>query len=245
MLVKIQEINTNQSPLPTSTRLLSMDVTAMYPSIPPAGGVASSERALHRSGMAAGKVDWLVRVLKAVLEYNVFEWDGELYQQLYGTAIGTSCAPAYSGLYMEELTVSAMKDWVVTHPDPEESVKNWVRLIDDGWGMWTGSLDVLHQFLDHMNSRVPSIKFTMEYTCPVDCPEADNTDHDCRRFLNFLDLRMFVDDGGKIQTDLFVKPGRKCQYLSPDSSHPRNVFKNIPKSLSHRIVRIVRCVKSG
>ena len=47
------------------------------------------------------------------------------------------------------------------------------------------------------------------------------------------------DACGQIQTDLYTKPNRKCQYLSPDSEHPRHVFANIPKSLVHRVVRNV------
>ena len=49
---------------------------------------------------------------------------------------------------------------------------------------------------------------------------------------------MFIDREGRIQTDLFRKPDTKCQYLSPESAHPRHVFSNIPRSLVHRIVRI-------
>ena len=41
-----------------------------------------------------------------------------------------------------------------------------------------------------MNSRAPSIKFTMEYTCLKDCEKAVEEDHKCRDFLNYLDLRM-------------------------------------------------------
>ena len=79
----------------------------------------------------------------------------------------------------------------------------------------------------------------MEHTCPrQDCPEAGD-DHECKLFLNYLDLKMFIDGEGRLQTDLYRKPGMKCQYLSPDSAHPRHVFKNIPKSLVHRTVRIV------
>ena len=43
--------------------------------------------------MEEHKVKYIVNMLKLVLEYNVFEWDGQLDQQMFGTAIGTSCAP--------------------------------------------------------------------------------------------------------------------------------------------------------
>ena len=46
-----------------------------------------------------------------MLEYNVFEWDGKLFQQLFGTAIGTSCAPPYSGIFMGRLEEAALEEW--------------------------------------------------------------------------------------------------------------------------------------
>ena len=53
-----------------------------------------------------------------------------------------------------------------------------------------------------------------------------------------INLQMWVDEMGQIQTDLYRKPGTKCQYLRPESAHPRRIFPNIAKSLTHRIVRI-------
>ena len=78
----------------------------------------------------------------------------------------------------------------------------------------------------------------MEYTCPRNCNLKENDGHECQVFINYLDLHMFIDEDGCIQTDLHIKPHAKCQYLRPDSSHPRHIFSNIPKSLVHRIVRI-------
>ena len=42
----------------------------------------------------------------------------------------------------------------------------------------------------------------------------------------------------KIKTDLYRKPNTKCQYLLPDSAHPRHCYPGIAKSLAHRVVRI-------
>ena len=59
--------------------------------------IEATKEALLESGMHRAKVDYLTKVLRLVLEYNVFEWNGKLFQQMFGTAIGTSCAPPYSG----------------------------------------------------------------------------------------------------------------------------------------------------
>ena len=84
------------------------------------------------------------------------------------------------------------------------------------------------------------MKFTMEATCPREnCPEAGEDGHECKLFLNFLDLKMFISAEGQILTDMYRKPNKKCQYLSPESEHPRHIFSNIPKSLVHSVVRNV------
>ena len=71
------------------------------------------------------------------------------------------------------------------------------------------------------------------------CPEAGEEGHECQLFLNYLDLKIFINGDGQIMTDMYRKPNRKCQYLSPESEHPRHIFGNIPKSLVHSVVRNV------
>ena len=238
MLEKIKRINDQLSPLPDNTRMIAIDCVAMYPSIPPIEGIAATEEALRRTGMVEAKVKYLVKVLRLVLEYNLFEWDGQLFQQMFGTAIGTSCAPPYSCIYMGKLEEEAFKEWGEMNEDPADNIQEFVRLIDDGWGLWGGTVEKLKELLTFMNSRAPSINFTLEYTCPKNCEEKGQPDHECNDFLNYLDMKMFIDSTGQIQTDLYRKPHTKTQYLRPDSAHPRHVTANIPKSLVHRIARI-------
>ena len=46
-----------------------------------------------------------------------------------------------------------------------------------------------------------------------------------------------MDEEGFVQTDLYRKPNTKNNYLLPSSAHPNHIFKNIPYSLAHRVVR--------
>ena len=101
-------------------------------------------RALQLAGMSVEKVEYLVKVTELVLHSNVFEWDGHLYQQLFGTSIGTPLAPPYSGLYMGELERSAMDEWAVLNPEQSYQLQRFKRMIDDVWGLWTGSMDRLY-----------------------------------------------------------------------------------------------------
>ena len=43
---------------------------------------------------------------------------------------------------------------------------------------------------------------------------------------------------GLHKTNLYIKPGTKCTYLSPASCHPSHITKNMPYSLAYRLLRI-------
>ena len=75
-----------------------------------------------------------------------------------------------------------------------------------------------------MNSFHPAIKFTCEYDFET-------------RSVVFLDLIIWVDNDGYIQTDLHTKENSKNSYLLPSSNHPSHISKNIPYSLAFRILR--------
>ena len=79
------------------------------------------------------------------------------------------------------------------------------------------------EFLHFLNNQHPAIKkwnFNFE-----------------TRSVEFLDVRVRVDSEGYLQTDLYIKPNAKNNYLLPSSCHPSHIFKNIPYSLAYRLVR--------
>lgn len=100
----------------------------------------------------------------------------------------------------------------------------------------TGSGCGLFVFLAFMQSRSLSITFTMEVTCLADCQRTD--EHNCSRLLHFLDTSAWVDEEGRLQTDIHTKANTKIQYLLPSSIHPRHCFPGIAKSLMMRVARI-------
>ena len=171
-----------------------------------------------------------------MLETNVLEWQGKLWQQVFGTAIGTPLAPDYSGLFMGELETKAFHEWKRLRPEKEEQLQFFKRMIDDGFGLWNGSLELLFEFLAFMNSQCLYISFTMEVTCLPGCVRED--DHKCSQRLNFLDTSIWVDEEGVLQTDKYTKPNMKVQYLLPTSAHPKHCFPGITKSLTLRVARI-------
>ena len=53
------------------------------------------------------------------------------------------------------------------------------------------------------------------------------------RSINFLDLKIWMDEEGYIQTTLFEKPCRVVSYLLPSSSHPGFICRNIRYNLAY------------
>ena len=105
----------------------------------------------------------------------------------------------------------------------------WKRYIDDIKFLWTGSEAELMEFVKHLNSFHPTIKFK--------CKNGSNYNFETRS-VDFLDTTMWIDQNGFIQTTLYTKPSRVVQYLLPSPSHPSHITKNIHYSLAYRLRRI-------
>lgn len=184
--------------------------------------------------------DFLVQLMSKVLSCNIFEFDGTLYKQIVGTAMGTPSAVNYSNLFMNKIDLlleqlAAAKNYGI---DPFLIFK---RFIDDIFSIYVGLYQNLLNFLNEINNPHPTIKFTYSMTCPFRC-EYEGLPHDCfchgAFSLPFLDTLVTLRDN-KISTDLYKKETDRCQYLLPSSCHPAHITKNIPFSLGFRLLRIV------
>ena len=98
----------------------------------------------------------------------------------------------------------------------------WWRYIDDIFFLWEHGEEKLKEFIEHLNEKHPTIKFTAEWS---------------QTSINFLDVTVSLI-GGKITTDLYVKPTDSHQYLHSSSCHPYHCKKGIPYSQALRLNRI-------
>ena len=96
-------------------------------------------------------------LMKLVLKNNFFEFNGEFFQQVRGTAIGTKCAPSYAILFLAALEQRLLDHHV-------EKPLLWWRYIDDIFLIWTHGEEKLLEFINFLNSAHHSIKFTAEYS---------------------------------------------------------------------------------
>ena len=154
-----------------------------------------------------------------VLTCNIFLFNGVYYFQLIGVAMGTRLAPTFACLFMGVLESKFLASWTGLAP------RMWRRYIDDIFFLWNEGEEELKLFLSHLNESHPTIKFTATYDFAT-------------RAVPFLDTVVSIGADGYIKTNLYIKPGTKCTYLAPTSSHPNFIAKNIPFSLAYRLLRI-------
>ena len=140
-LQKIQSLGN----IPEDTILCTIDVVALYPSIPHNEGLGVLRKALDSRADRSVSTDSLMDLAEVVLKNNMFEFNGRFYHQIRGTAIGTKCAPPYSILFLADLEEKLLRSY-----DCKPSV--WWRYIDDVFLIWTHGEEDLQRFIDYLNA---------------------------------------------------------------------------------------------
>ena len=129
--------------------------------------------------------------------------------------MGTRMAPSYTNIFMGRLEQRLLKN-------QSKQPMVWWSFIDDIFLVWTHGETSLQAFVDNLNTSHDTIKFTASWST---------------KEVAYLDTRVYLD-GGKIETDLYVKPTDIHQYLLPSSCHPRHCKESIPYSQALRLKRI-------
>ena len=207
-------------PIQEDVLIVTVDVVALYPSIPHEEVSESLQHMLRKNRHLATDVPrtpLLLDIVNHILKNNVFDFDGHIFRQIHGTAMGTPMAPAIANLFM---------GWVEERLLPSApyhiSTDLWRRFIDDVIMLWTHGEEKLTLFLDWLNKQHPTIKFTAHFG---------------RSNIPFLDTSVSIKDGHLV-TDLHRKPSDANMYLPFTSSHPRHCVRAIPYGQCLRLRRI-------
>lgn len=218
MLTMLEKWNHDYGPFPDNTRLVTIDVTALYTNIPHDDMKEAVRYFLSKQAEPeTPPPEVVVDVADHVLQNNVFSFEGKVFKQVLGTAMGTPMAPTGANLFM-----GMLEERLLDQSPVPVNREFWKRFIDDILMLWMGSQEELDVFIDHMNSFHPTIKFTAN----------SSTDS-----VPFLDINITLRDGF-LRTDLYSKPTDAHAYLHSSSSHPRHTVKNIPYSLFIRLRRL-------
>ena len=128
--------------------------------------------------------------------------------------MGTRVAPSYASDLKER--------HVYTYDLQPRALQSWYCYIDDIFCVWQYGEDELQRFTSHLNKVHSTIKFTIEKS---------------RTLVNFLDTTVSLANN-RLETNLFVKPTDRNNYLPFDSAHPYHCKKGLPYSQFLLIQRI-------
>ena len=136
-----------------------------------------------------------------VLSNNFFEFNSDTFQQISGTAIGTTFALPYACIYMDQVE----QKFVATQINQPLI---WLRYIDDSlygpmFFIWTHGEKELEKFMSSFNSFASNLKFTYGSS---------------KKDTSFLDLNFSLGKG-KVSIDLHIKPTDYHQNLYYSPSH--------------------------
>ena len=201
--------------LPNGVSLVTLDVASLYTNIPHNDGIQACSDFLDKRVNPTIKTTRLCDLIRMILTNNTFTFNGQHYRQINGTAMGTKMAPSYANLFMGNFEQKALA--AATH-----SPLIWWRYIDDIFLLWTHGEEKLNDFITYLNNLHPTIKFTSSFSYNE---------------IPFLDVKVMLLNG-RLETDLYVKPTDKHQYLLKSSCHPSHTKQSIPFSMALRLRRI-------
>ena len=163
----------------------------------------------HRTGLS---VDDICSLLNLCLEATYLMFEGKIYQQVHGTAMGSPVSMVVMNLAMENIVCRALSSF-------HTPLRFWRRYVDDTCTVLPR--DLVESFHTHLNSIDPNIQFTVERESEWQLP-----------FLDVLLTR--EDDGGGISTSVFRKATHMDQYLAYESHHPTTHKKAVIRTLMCR-----------
>ncbi len=146
-----------------------------------------------------------------------FMFNGRLFHQIDGVAMGSPIGPLLVNLFMS----FHEKTWLDNCPSPFKPLL-YRRYVDDCFLLFR-SLDHVHLFLDYLNYQHPNISFTSEI------------EHEGK--LPFLDIDIFRSNG-KFTTSVYRKPTFTGLFTNFQSFIPLTYKRSLVSCLLHRIFNL-------
>ena len=174
--------------------LVSFDVKSLFTSIPLELAIESVKESLaNYSDELRIPKEEVIDLLILCLQSTFFQYDGNFYQQLHGTAMGSPVSVVVAEIVMQRLEEKALATY--TNPPPF-----WFRYVDDT--LTSLHKDEKNNFLEHLNQQNPSIQFTIE-------PELNGK-------IAFLDCRV-IRAGNTLQTKAKRSKAKRNTVIVGDS----------------------------
>jgi hypothetical protein len=216
LLTDIQNINKNK--LPSQLRIASADVEALYPNMDIKTGIQLTSEFLEEINWETSrKREFIISAMTFVLTKGYIEFQGKIYQQTNGAAMGSPMIPPYANIFMYMLEKPS-----VYHHMTYGNLLLYKRFIDDIFIITKN--DNTDELQNDLNSMNPLIKLTWSKVS-TKC--------------NFLDLIIeYSPSINKIHTKVYQKELNNYAYLPFHSHHTLAQKKGFIKGEAIRYARI-------
>lgn len=198
--------------IPPNARLFIADARSMYTNIPTTLGINTILKKLRKFRDEADldyPVGAVISALKLVMKNNIFRFNGQVFKQVNGTAMGTPPAPPYATLYF-----GAHEDEIL--PQYHHNLLFYKRFIDDVFGIWLCDPDPVvddNRWLDFQADMNRDTGLTWDFSEKV-------------TELDFMDMHLTIVNDC-IVTSLYEKPLNLHLYIPPHSAHPPGLLPGI------------------
>jgi hypothetical protein len=211
----IARLRTVRLPQGADVLLSTADVESLYTNIPVEDAMVALDFMLKKHNITNSLLQRLLAAVRFVLENNFLMFDGKVFKQIKGLAMGTPLAPPLANTFMAYLEEGLFME------NPEVYPRLYGRFLDDIFvAQVTGCVphDALWKRLDSMH---PFIKLTRESS---------------RIEMNMLDLVIYRD-GDRLLHRVHQKALNKYLYISPRSCHPPHVMRGFIRTELIRYAR--------
>ena len=186
--------------------LVTIDVSSLYTNIIHEEGLHAMQDWMLQNNISLNRTEFIKKLGNLVLKHNYFEFNGQLFLQQQGTAMGTRMAPNYAIIFMHKIETELLQKSTL-------QPTFFKRFIDDIFLIWPHGEKQLQDFLQMINSHHKTIKFTEEHS---------------KTEIPFLDTLVYKENG-KLLTKVYHKRNRPkrvptLQILPPQKSQGRSTI---------------------
>ena len=201
--------------------IVSFDVVSLFTNIPLEKVLdfirKKGEEEIYNFVIPVGKI---CELIKHCVTDSYFSFNDKIYKQTFGVAMGSSLSPILANLYMEFFEVSLLPSINVNGI----KVVLWKRYVDDIFALLRLTEEnALDNFLTALNSKEPSIKFTLE-----------KSQNNC---LPFLDVMLEYTHDNFV-TKVYRKATHTNSYIHYFSHHSLEIKKGVIIGLFLRAFRL-------
>jgi hypothetical protein len=193
--------------------LVTADIASLYTRMPIKEVLAALSWFLHRhrelGNFQHERIQLVLDIAKLVLDATFFSFEGQMFKQIAGVAMGTPIGPSIANVtLLWKLDVPFLRLF-------SSDVSFYARFIDDLFAQARDRHTAI-RIRSWLSALAPWLDFSV-------------TLHNAA--VPFLDMTVFKPPGfevhGKLATALFFKPASRHMFLPFHSAHPRHVFSGL------------------